>query len=221
MPRSGWWPPSSAIFSSRRSAAMPATSPRRRRKWACTGRTSSRRCGSSGSRSRKRPSPEPRVRSGGNGGRRVSVPDFRFQAMFPHGADTTPYRRLDGSSASTASFRGESALPVDTAGLTRLAAEAVRDVSHLFRPGHLAQLRAILDDPEASANDRFVARNMLRNACISAGMVLPSCQDTGTAIVIGKKGQRVWTGGSDEQALARGVFETYTQTNLRYSQMAP
>jgi fumarate hydratase class I len=150
------------------------------------------------------------------------MPELRFQEMFPHGEDTTPYRRLDVDGVGTDSFRGEAVLTVEAAALTRLAAAAVRDVSHLFRPGHLAQLRAILDDPEASANDRFVALNMLRNACVSAGMVLPSCQDTGTAIVLGKKGQRVWTvGGDDEAALARGVFDTYTQTNLRYSQMAP
>jgi fumarate hydratase class I len=149
------------------------------------------------------------------------MPEFQFQEMFPHGTDATPYRRLDGDWISTETFRGKKVLMVDGTGLTRLAAEAVRDVSHLFRPGHLAQLRRILDDPEASANDRFVARNMLRNACIAAGMILPSCQDTGTAIVLGKKGQRVWTSGDDEQALARGVFEAYTQGNLRYSQLAP
>jgi fumarate hydratase class I len=149
------------------------------------------------------------------------MPVFEFQEMFPHGDDTTPYRRLDGDFVSGETFRGAAVLMVDVAGLTRLAAEAVRDVSHLFRPGHLAQLRKILDDPEASDNDRFVALNMLRNANISAGMVLPSCQDTGTAIVIGKKGQHVWTGGNDEEALARGIFDTYTETNLRYSQLAP
>jgi fumarate hydratase class I len=149
------------------------------------------------------------------------MPDFQFQQMFPHGADTTPYRRLDGDFVAGEQFRGEPVLVVDGAALTRLAAEAVRDVSHLFRPGHLAQLRTILDDPEASANDRFVAYNMLKNANISAGMVLPSCQDTGTAIVIGKKGQRVWTSGDDEAALARGIYDTYTRTNLRYSQLAP
>ena len=149
------------------------------------------------------------------------MPEFRFQEMFPHGPDRTPYRRIDGSWVAADTFRGEAVLVVDDAALTRLAAEAVRDVSHLFRPGHLAQLRTIVDDPEASANDRFVALNMLRNACISAGMVLPSCQDTGTAIVIGKKGRQVWTRGRDEAALARGVFDTYTQTNLRYSQLAP
>jgi fumarate hydratase class I len=149
------------------------------------------------------------------------MPEFRFQEMFPHGEDTTPYRPLDGDFASVDTFHGQPVLMVDVAGLTRLAAEAVRDVSHLFRPGHLAQLRTILEDPEASANDRFVAHNMLRNACIAAGMVLPSCQDTGTAIVLGKKGQQVWTNGDDEEALALGVFETFTQTNLRYSQLAP
>jgi len=148
------------------------------------------------------------------------APEFRFQEMFPHGDDTTPYRRLDGDVA-TETFRGDRMLLVEPTLLTTLAATAVRDVSHLFRPGHLAQLRTILDDPEASENDRFVALNMLRNANVSAGMILPSCQDTGTAIVIGKKGQRVWTGGDDEAALARGVFDTYTQTNLRYSQLAP
>jgi fumarate hydratase class I len=149
------------------------------------------------------------------------MPDFRYQEMFPHGADATPYRRLDGAWVGEDTFRGARVLTVDVAALTRLAFDAVRDVSHLFRPGHLTQLRKILDDPEASTNDRFVALNMLRNACVSAGMVLPSCQDTGTAIVIGKKGQHVWTSGDDETALARGIYDVYQQTNLRYSQMAP
>jgi len=147
--------------------------------------------------------------------------EFQFQEIFPHGEDTTPYRRLDGSDVGTDTFRGQAILTVESTALTRLAAEAVRDVSHLFRPSHLAQLRTILDDPEASANDRFVALNMLRNANIAANMILPSCQDTGTAIVLGKKGQQVWTDGTDEAALARGIFDTYTQTNLRYSQLAP
>lgn len=149
------------------------------------------------------------------------MPEFVFQEMFPHSEDTTPYRELDGTYVATGSYRGQPILEVDAAALTRLAGEAIRDVSHLFRPGHLAQLRKILDDPEASDNDRFVARNMLQNANVSAGMVLPSCQDTGTAIVIGKKGQRVFTSADDEEALARGVFKTYTETNLRYSQLAP
>src|SRR5688572_923852 len=149
------------------------------------------------------------------------MPDFVFQELFPHGEDVTPYRRLDGDWVGIDTVRGRAVLTVAPAALTRLATESVRDVSHLFRPGHLAQLRRILDDPEASDNDRFVALNMLRNACVSAGMVLPSCQDTGTAIVVGKKGERVWTGGGDEAALARGVYDAYTQMNLRYSQMAP
>ncbi|MBX3027016.1 fumarate hydratase [bacterium] len=141
--------------------------------------------------------------------------------MFPHGEDATPYRRLPGE-VGIDRFRGEPLLVVPAAGLTALAAAAVRDVSHLFRPGHLQQLRTILDDPEASPNDRFVALNMLKNANIAAGMVLPSCQDTGTAIVIGKKGQRVWVSGDDdERALARGIYDTYVGTNLRYSQLAP
>jgi len=149
------------------------------------------------------------------------MPDFQFQEMFPHGDDTTSYRRLDGDGVAADVFRGARVLTVDPAALTRLAAAAVRDVSHLFRPGHLAQLRKIVDDREASDNDRFVALSMLKNANVSAGMVLPSCQDTGTAIVLGKKGQQVWTGGGDEQALAEGIFNTYTGTSLRYSQMAP
>lgn len=148
--------------------------------------------------------------------------DFPFQEMFPLAADDTPYRRLEGDWVGTDQFRGQQVLVVKAQGLRALAAEAMRDINHLFRPTHLAQLRAILDDPEASSNDRFVAWNMLRNACVAAGMVLPSCQDTGTAIVFGKKGQRVWTiDGDDELALARGIYDTYTSDNLRYSQLAP
>src|SRR5215470_9900540 len=109
------------------------------------------------------------------------MPEFRFQELFPHGEDRTPYRRLDGDWTGIEAVGGRSLLVVDPAALTRLAAAAIRDVSHLFRPGHLRQLRHILDDPEASQNDRFVALNMLRNAAVSAGMILPSCQDTGTA----------------------------------------
>ncbi|MFZ4432258.1 MAG: fumarate hydratase [Microthrixaceae bacterium] len=153
--------------------------------------------------------------------------DFDFQAMFPLAADTTPYRLLTTDHVSVSEHRGHRILEVDREALTLLAAESIRDISHLFRPGHLAQLRKILDDPEATDNDRFVARTMLQNAVVSSGMVLPSCQDTGTAIIMGKKGQQVWTHGSDgapggdEEALARGVFKTYTGTNLRYSQVAP
>ena len=149
------------------------------------------------------------------------MPDFEFQKMFPQGPDQTPYRRLTTEFVGSGSYRGRPTLEVDPRALTLLASQAIRDVSHLFRPGHLAQLRSILDDAEASENDRFVARNMLQNANVSAGMVLPSCQDTGTAIVMGKKGQYVFTGGHDEEAIARGIFKTYTETNLRYSQVAP
>jgi len=147
---------------------------------------------------------------------------FQYAEPFPHvGHDTTPWRKLDVGGVSLGSYRGQSILEVEPGALTALTAAAIRDISHLFRPGHLAQLRAILEDGEASPNDRFVARTLLQNANVSAGMVLPSCQDTGTAIVIGKKGQRVWTGGGDEEAIARGVFRTYTETNLRYSQLSP
>ena len=147
--------------------------------------------------------------------------EFAYQPLFESGPDETPYRCLTSEHISIDEFRGESVLVVDGEALRMLAAAAVRDVSHLFRTSHLAQLRAILDDPEASENDRFVALQMLKNANVSAGMVLPSCQDTGTAIVVGKKGQRVVTIGSDEESLSRGVFDTYTGTNLRYSQLAP
>ena len=118
-------------------------------------------------------------------------------------------------------FAGETMLKVELPALTLLAQQAMVDCQHLLRPGHLKQLRAILDDPEASANDRFVAFDLLKNANIAAGKVLPMCQDTGTAIVMGKKGQRVWTGGGDAAALAAGIRRTYTETNLRYSQLAP
>ncbi|MCI0432005.1 MAG: fumarate hydratase [Rhodospirillales bacterium] len=148
--------------------------------------------------------------------------EFQFQDMFPLGADEAPYRRLTFDHVGGAEFQGERVLVVEPEALTLLAAEAFRDVSHLLRPSHLRQLRAILDDPEASANDKFVSLDMLKNANIAAGGVLPMCQDTGTAIVFAKKGQRVWTrGAEDETALARGIFKTYTETSLRYSQVAP
>ena len=150
------------------------------------------------------------------------MPEFVFQDMFPLGEDRTPFRRLTADHVGIETFRGERVLTVEAPALTRLAAEAFRDISHLLRPGHLKQLRTILDDPEASPNDRFVALDMLKNANIAAGGVLPMCQDTGTAIVLGKKGQQVWTvGGDDEEAIARGIFKTYAETNLRYSQVAP
>ncbi|MBW7849398.1 MAG: fumarate hydratase [Rhodospirillales bacterium] len=147
--------------------------------------------------------------------------DSAYQDLFPLGPDTTPYRKLTSDLVGTGSFDGQSVLTVAPEALTMLTREAFRDISHLLRPGHLAQLRAILDDPEASDNDRFVALDLLKNANIAAGMVLPMCQDTGTAIVMGKKGQRVWTGGGDEAAISAGVASAYTELNLRYSQVAP
>ncbi|MBL8612230.1 MAG: fumarate hydratase [Myxococcales bacterium] len=154
------------------------------------------------------------------------MPEFRFSELLPlshHHADT-PYRLVTRDGVSTFDAGGHTFLRVEPQAITRLTREAMRDIAHLLRPGHLASLRAILDDPEASANDRFVALELLKNASVASGFVLPSCQDTGTAIVMGKKGQLVFTSPSplaDEEAIARGVFETYTETNLRYSQMAP
>jgi fumarate hydratase, class I len=141
--------------------------------------------------------------------------------ILPLGEDTTPYRALTKDFVKTADFEGKPLLKVDPAGLELLAYEAMKDIAHYFRPGHLAQLRKILDDPEASPNDKFVALDLLKNACVSAGGVLPSCQDTGTAIVTAKKGQRVFTEGHDEDAISRGIARAYTSLNLRYSQLAP
>ena len=149
------------------------------------------------------------------------MPEFQFQEMFPHGEDTTSYRKLSSDHVGVTKFNGRDVLTVEPEALTMLTAQAFHDISHLLRPGHLAQLRSILDDGEASANDKYVALELLKNANIAAGGVLPMCQDTGTAIVMGKKGQAVWTGGGDEEAIAKGVFKTYTETNLRYSQVSP
>ena len=146
---------------------------------------------------------------------------FEFQDLLPLGPDETPYRLLTRDGVSTFEAAGRTFLAVEPAALTLLTREAMRDIAHLLRPGHLAQLAGILSDPDASANDRFVALELLKNANIAAGGVLPSCQDTGTAIVMGKKGQFVFTGGGDEAAIARGVFDTYATSNLRYSQLAP
>lgn len=141
--------------------------------------------------------------------------------LFPLSADATPYRKLTGDHVSTTAFEGEEILKVEPEGLRLLAEAAFSDINHLLRPGHLAQLAKILDDPEATSNDKFVAYDLLKNANISAGGVLPMCQDTGTAIVMGKKGRRVWTRGGDEQAISRGVLDAYQKKNLRYSQLAP
>src|SRR5467141_605612 len=147
--------------------------------------------------------------------------DAAYYELFPLGADDAPYRKLTGDHVSVGAFEGERIVKIGPEALTSLAAQAFRDSAHLLRPGHLAQLRAILDDPEASSNDKFVAFDLLKNANIAAGKVLPMCQDTGTAIVMGKKGQQVWTGGDDAAALSLGIRRTYTETNLRYSQVAP
>ncbi len=144
-----------------------------------------------------------------------------FAEIFPLGDDDTPYTKLTGDHVGVETFHGQSVLTVERDGLSLLTREAFRQISHLLRPGHLKQLRSILDDPEASPNDRFVALDLLKNAVIAADMVLPMCQDTGTAIIMGKKGQRVWTGGGDESALSQGVAAAYTDLNLRYSQVSP
>lgn len=146
---------------------------------------------------------------------------FEFTEMLPLHHDDTPWRLLTRDFVSTFEADGKTFLKVDPQAITLLTKTAMRDIAHLLRPGHLAQLRKILDDPEASNNDKFVALDLLKNASIAAGGVLPMCQDTGTAIVKGKKGQFVFTGGGDEEAIARGVYATYTETNLRYSQLAP
>ena len=147
--------------------------------------------------------------------------DFAYSELLPLGDDDTPYRLITTDHVGSFRAGGRDFVEVAPEALTLLTREAMRDIAHLLRPGHLAQLRTILDDPEASANDRFVALDLLKNANIAAGGVLPMCQDTGTAIVMGKKGQLVLTPGGDEEAIARGVFDTYQTSNLRYSQMAP
>jgi fumarate hydratase class I len=149
------------------------------------------------------------------------MPDFVFSEIFPLGPDTTEYRLLSKDGVSEVETPLGTFLKVTPEAITLLTQTAMRDIAHLLRTDHLQQLSNILSDPEASANDRFVALDLLKNAGIAAGGVLPMCQDTGTAIVKGKKGQFVMTGGGDEEAIARGVFNTYQTSNLRYSQMAP
>jgi len=149
------------------------------------------------------------------------MPEFAYTDLLPLGPDATEYRLLTADGITRRQAFGRDFLEVDPEVLTLVAREGMRDIAHLLRPGHLRQLRAILDDPEASRNDRFVAQDLLKNACIAAGGVLPMCQDTGTAIVMGKRGGQVLTDGQDEQHLSRGIYEAYTQLNLRYSQLAP
>ena len=153
------------------------------------------------------------------------MPEFHHIDVLPLGPDDTEYRQLDLGGITPLRLDGRDFLRIEPTTLTGLVKAAVTDIQHLLRPSHLAQLRAIIDDPEASANDRFVATDLLRNACVAAGGVLPMCQDTGTAIVVGKRTEGVLTGGSggdtDEAAISRGIFEAYQELNLRYSQMAP
>jgi fumarate hydratase, class I len=141
--------------------------------------------------------------------------------MFPSHGDDTPYRQLTSDFVSVDRFRDSDILVVEQEALRLLSEQAFIDINHLLRPGHLRQLAAILDDPEATDNDRFVAFDLLKNANIAAGGVLPMCQDTGTAIVMAKKGRKVWTDGGDEAALGKGVLDAYEKKNLRYSQLAP
>ena len=147
--------------------------------------------------------------------------DFLYTDMLPLGPDQTTYRLITSEGVETVEAAGRTFLQVSPEALRLLAYEAIHDIQHLLRPGHLAQLATILKDPEASANDRFVALDLLKNANIAAGGILPMCQDTGTAIVMGKRGQNVWTTGQDEEHLSRGIFDAYQKLNLRYSQLSP
>ncbi|HEY0519281.1 MAG TPA: fumarate hydratase, partial [Ilumatobacteraceae bacterium] len=149
------------------------------------------------------------------------MPEFAYTELLPLGPETTQYRLLTTEGVSTIETDAGTFLQVAPEALTALTETAMHDIAHYLRPAHLQQLRNILDDPEASDNDRFVALDLLKNANIAAGGVLPMCQDTGTAIVKAKKGQYVLTAGADEAAIARGVYNTYLTSNLRYSQMAP
>jgi fumarate hydratase class I len=151
----------------------------------------------------------------------VSEPEFHYSDLLPTGPDETPYRRLTTDGVSTFEAGGRRFLTVEPEAIRLLTAEAMHDIAHYLRPAHLAQLRRIIDDPEASGNDRFVALDLLKNVNISAGGVLPMCQDTGTAIIMGKKGRLVFTDGDDEAALAEGARDAYLKKNLRYSQLAP
>ncbi len=151
----------------------------------------------------------------------MSNPEFHYSDLLPTGPDATPYRLLTTEGVRTIEAGGRAFLQVDPEVLQRLTAEAMHDIAHHLRPAHLAQLRRIIDDPEASGNDRFVALDLLKNLNISAGGVLPMCQDTGTAIVMGKKSEGVLTGADDGEWISRGVYDAYTRLNLRYSQLAP
>ena len=155
----------------------------------------------------------------------MSAAEFHYSDLLPtagsNGAAETPYRLVTTEGVSTVEVDGRTFLQVEPEAIRRLTEEAMHDISHYLRPGHLAQLRKIIDDPEASGNDRFVALDLLKNVNISAGGVLPMCQDTGTAIVMGKKSEGVLTGADDGEAISQGVYDAYTRLNLRYSQLAP
>src|SRR6202166_5045220 len=150
-----------------------------------------------------------------------AVPPYRHTPLFPLGADTTPYKKVTTEGVRVEKVLGKDMLVVSREALRALSEAAFGDINHYLRPGHLKQLRSILDDPEASDNDKFVAFDFLKNANIAAGGVLPMCQDTGTAIIMGKKGRLIFTDGSDEAALAEGARDAYLKRNLRYSQLAP
>ena len=151
----------------------------------------------------------------------AAIPPYHHTPLFPLGPDKTPYRKLEVGGVRVEKVMGKDMLVVEREALRALAEAAFTDINHLLRPAHLRQLRKILDDPEASANDKFVAYDFLKNANIAAGGVLPMCQDTGTAIIMGKKGRLVFTDGSDEGALSEGARDAYLKKNLRYSQLAP
>ncbi len=147
--------------------------------------------------------------------------EFKYQKPFPVGKDNISYRKLSSDYVSTISMDGRKILKVDPEGLELLAKEAMADVGFYLRASHLEKLAKILDDPEATDNDRFVAHTLIKNQVVSSEGKLPTCQDTGTAIVIGKKGENVWTGAEDAEHLSRGIYETYKTRNLRYSQVVP
>ncbi|MDR0865361.1 MAG: fumarate hydratase, partial [Candidatus Symbiothrix sp.] len=151
----------------------------------------------------------------------ATIPPFKYQEPFPLGKDDTVYYLLTKEGVSTSAFEGNDILKVEPEALTQLANACFHDCAFFLRPAHQKQVAQILADPEASENDKFVALTMLRNAEVSAKGILPFCQDTGTATIIAKKGQQVWTGGGDEEALSKGVYKTYTEENLRYSQTIP
>ena len=149
------------------------------------------------------------------------MPPFQFQEPLPLGPDDTDYQLISKEGIRTAEFDGREILKIDPEALAFLAQHAFHDCSFMLRTKHLQQVAAILEDPEASTNDRYVALTLLKNAEIAAQGILPFCQDTGTAIIMGEKGQQVWTGANDAEWLSRGVYECYTKENLRYSQAAP